>query len=333
MVVIPEDPYVCVGYFQEPTKEVDLGFCRRHNYPVIKRETGGGAVFIDSGQLFVQWVCQPGFLPRKVEHRFQLFTKVMIETYKFFGIKAYYYPINDVHVDGKKIVGSGAATIGEAEVVTGNFLYDFNPEVMTQVLNLPNAPFRKAIGESINNYMTWIKRELNDPPSYAEIIAIYKNKCEQVLGGELIAGEFTSAELKAIEEAEAKLRQGGDALKQVSESSAQHKNRLVKIHAGVWAGWFFYQANGFGIEVHSQMRDHKLELIRFHPRSSDHHAWDLKELEKELIASPMEEAGIRNRIESYLARTARTNQWMTADEWTEAVMLLKRSVDKMRGHG
>lgn len=333
VVAIPEDPYVCIGYFQDAAKEVDLDFCRQQNYPVIKRETGGGTVFIDSGQLFVQWVCQPGFLPRKVEHRFQLFNKAIIETYKFFGIKAYHYPINDVHVDGKKIVGTGAATIGEAEVVTGNFLYDFNPEIMTQVLNLPNATFKKAIGESLNNYMTWIKRELNDPPSYATIVATYKKKCEQVIGSKLLTGEFTAAELKAIEKAEAKLRQG-DGLNTVGKSSTQHKNRVVKIHAGVWAGWFNYQANGFSMEVQTQMRDNALESIRFYPADSkDHKELKLNGLEKVLINAPMKAEEIKSRIEQFLEQGTQADTLLSADEWTNVVMLLKQEVDKMTGHG
>ena len=32
---IPEDPYMCVGYFQDPTNELDLKYCKENNLPII----------------------------------------------------------------------------------------------------------------------------------------------------------------------------------------------------------------------------------------------------------------------------------------------------------
>lgn len=329
-MVIPEDPYVCIGYFQDATKEVDLNYCRNNNIPVIRRETGGGTVYIDSGQLFVQWICQPGFLPPKVEHRFQLFNKALIETYKFFGIQAYHYPINDVHVEGRKIVGTGAATIGEAEVITGNFLYDFDPEIMTQVLSLPNTAMRLVIGESLKNYMTWIKREIGDPPSYSEIIKVYRKECEKILGARLMDGEFTGEEVRAIEQAEAKLKRE-DWLHKVKPSILK-KNRLVKIHAGVWVGWIAFKVNDFTIEVFSQMRNNTLEMIHFHLPPTINPKWKLNKLEEILIASPMEEDEIRERVDGFFTEIDRSNTLMTASHWTEAVMHIKKEVQKMSGN-
>ena len=125
----------------------------------LEGETGGGAVYIDKGQLFVQWIFQQSSLPRRVDKRFELFVKPLIETYKFFGIDAYYYPINDVHVKGKKIVGTGAGTIGEAQIITGNFLFDFNYQTMLESINLPNQDFHDAVARNLNHYLTNMTKE------------------------------------------------------------------------------------------------------------------------------------------------------------------------------
>ncbi|MCH8231309.1 MAG: lipoate--protein ligase family protein [Bacteroidetes bacterium] len=125
VLVTPQSRYMCIGFFQDAALELNLDYCQKNHIPVIRRETGGGTVYIVEGQLFVQWIFQKGVLPARSDHRFQLFIKPLVETYKFFGIDAYYHPVNDVHVDGKKIAGTGAGTIDDAEVVTGNFLFGF----------------------------------------------------------------------------------------------------------------------------------------------------------------------------------------------------------------
>ena len=54
IMVAPNAPYVCIGYHQDMQKEVDLEYCAEHGLPVYRREVGGGAVYLDNGQLFTQ---------------------------------------------------------------------------------------------------------------------------------------------------------------------------------------------------------------------------------------------------------------------------------------
>jgi lipoate---protein ligase len=42
-------------------------------------------------------------------------------------------PINDVHVNGKKIGGTGAAQMGIAEILVGSLMYTFDKKTMSQV--------------------------------------------------------------------------------------------------------------------------------------------------------------------------------------------------------
>ena len=56
ILVAPAEPYVCIGYHQDVTQEVDLDYCQAHDIPVFRREVGGGAVYLDGNQLFYQVV-------------------------------------------------------------------------------------------------------------------------------------------------------------------------------------------------------------------------------------------------------------------------------------
>src|SRR5512136_2678247 len=63
ILVAPTDPYVCIGFHQELLKEVDVEYCRAHGLPIVRREVGGGAVYLDRNQVFAQWIFHRDALP------------------------------------------------------------------------------------------------------------------------------------------------------------------------------------------------------------------------------------------------------------------------------
>lgn len=228
VLATPAGPYVSIGFHQDLEAEIDVSFCAERDLPVLRRETGGGAVYLDHDQLFVQWVMAPESLPLRIEARFRLFTEPLVNTYRELGLEAYFRPVNDVHVNGRKIVGTGAAHIGNAEVLVGNLIFDFDTEVMARVLRVPFAAFREQVTRSLDQYMTSIKRELGHVPDRQAVADIYLRECAKVLGRELVPGELTDGERAAVQEA-------GDRL--ASESFLHKAGGLrrdgVKIHEDV----------------------------------------------------------------------------------------------------
>ncbi len=250
VLATPAEPYVCIGFHQDLEAEIDLAFCREQELPILRRETGGGAVYLDKDQLFVQWVMARDSLPLKVEERFEIFTRPLIDTYHELGLDAYFRPTNDVHVGGRKIVGTGAAHIGNAEVLVGNLIFDFDTEVMARVLHAPSAAFREQVGRSLREYMTSMRRELGYVPDPKQVAEIYTQKCAQTLGTELVPGKLTDAELVAIEEVDRRFR---------SESFLRQPGGLrrdgVKIHEDVQV---VERMHG-KVRVAARMREGKIE--------------------------------------------------------------------------
>ncbi|SFC99218.1 lipoate-protein ligase A [Thiohalospira halophila DSM 15071] len=163
-LVNPEDPYVCVGLHQDIGLEVDQDWCQEQGLPIIRRHVGGGAVYLDRDQLFFHFIYPSGKAPRFVADIYVHYIEPVLRTYRRFGIPATFRPVNDIHVDGRKIGGTGAATIGDATVMVGSFMFDFDVESMARSLRVPSEKFRDKLRSGMADYITTFQRELGERP-------------------------------------------------------------------------------------------------------------------------------------------------------------------------
>ncbi len=323
VLVTPETPYMCIGFFQDAENELDINYCKQNQLPIIRRETGGGAVYIDSGQLFVQWIFQQSSLPKRVDKRFELFVKPLIETYKFFGIDAYYHPINDVHIDGKKIVGTGAATIGESQVMTGNFLFDFDYSAMINSIHVPNSDFRDSVTKNLKKYLTNINRELVSPPKREEVRDVYIQKCEEIFGLKVEFGNFTDIELMEIEKTENKFLKESWLFQIVKRPS---KDKLFKIHLGAWIGYMNHSFNKGSLNALITMKDNCIEEIKLKIISQETLNYSIENIENNLIGVKMERELINEKVKAIVKSDV-------CKEWVECIYKIKKLQLQQSGHG
>src|SRR3972149_4838367 len=81
MLISPDAPYVSIGRHQDVDREVDRAVCAELGFPVIRREVGGGAVYLDGNQLFTQWIFAAEHLPATVEERFTLYCNTLLDAH------------------------------------------------------------------------------------------------------------------------------------------------------------------------------------------------------------------------------------------------------------
>ena len=163
-LVSPATPYVCIGFHQDAEQEVDLDFCKKNNIPVFRRNLGGGAVYLDGNQLFFHLILHrdnPAIPHGKISF-YKKFLQPVIDVYRHIGIAADYKPVNDVLVEHRKISGTGAAEIGECIVFVGNLIVDFDYDMMSRVLKVPDEKFRDKVHQTIKANLTTIRRELGN---------------------------------------------------------------------------------------------------------------------------------------------------------------------------
>lgn len=171
IILRPATPYVCLGFHQDAQQEIDLDFARENNIPVFRREVGGGAVYLDGNQLFFQLILKrdrPG-VPADIASFYKKFLQPVIDTFITFGVKAEYKPVNDIITNGRKISGTGAAQVDDMLILVGNFIQDFNYDMMSKCLRVPDEKFRDKVYKTMYENLTTFKRETGSIPSNEDL--------------------------------------------------------------------------------------------------------------------------------------------------------------------
>jgi len=185
VLVSPLSPIGSIGYFQDAEKEVDLQHCKESGIPLMRREIGGGATYLDGNQVFYQliWKKENPRFPKRIQEIYPWFSEAPIEVYKSFGIETRFQIINDIVTkEGKKIAGEGGGNIGECMVFVGGILLDFDCRAMSQMLKVPDESFRERIYKTMQENLTTMKRELGTAPPREEVVAVLKEKFQKKVG-------------------------------------------------------------------------------------------------------------------------------------------------------
>jgi lipoate-protein ligase A len=315
ILVSPNQPYVCIGYHQDAEKEVDLAYCHAYGLPVLRREVGGGAVYLDHGQVFTQWAFHPGHLPQSLEERFELFIRPLVATYQALGVNAYHRPINDIHVDGKKIGGTGAAHMGRAEVVVGSLMFSFDKATMARVLKVPSEKMRDKIFESLEQYMTTIGEQLAPMPERRMVKELYLEKCAAVLNAELLPGEWRPEEEAVAAELDARftsddwLHQKG-GLRQVG----------VKIHEDVRVMETAFKTPGGLIRVTLCLREDQVDDVAISGDFTLLPASALGSLEQAVLGLDLTRDSLVTHIQEVYRKLAIQSPGVSPEHFAQAIL-------------
>ncbi|MCD6510903.1 MAG: lipoate--protein ligase family protein [Thermoprotei archaeon] len=245
----PSSPYVCIGIHQLPELEVDLEFCKRVGVPVVKRQVGGGAVWLDENQVFYHVIVHKDHeLARGTPADFfKKLLKVIVKFYRSYGIPAEYKPVNDVVVHGKKISGNGAARLYDAMVLIGNVILNFNAEMASKVLRVPSEKMRDKVFKTMQEWVSSMKGELGYIPPRDEIVRRLIECFEDALRIRLVKGELTAEEKSVWEGLVEKFKSpswmyGGFYDKQSLLEGYAPGTRIVKIREGHFILFVDYKA-------------------------------------------------------------------------------------------
>ena len=290
----PRRPYVCVGRHQELAREVDLEACRRQRLPVMRREVGGGAVFLDHGQVFFQLVWHPKEVPAHIQDAFEYFARGPVDCYRKLGVTgAHFHPVNDLQVSGRKIGGLGAASIGGGFVFVGSIIMSFNARAAASVLRIPDEKMRDKVAQSIDAYVSSLEKELGHsvPPPVVrkELVGAF----ERALGVRLVPGQLRPGERESYRRWVGKMR-SREWLDEVRLEKEGHKP--IRITGHVYLGHGVHKAPGGLVRVTLMVAsDDVVEALL----SGDFYAiGDARAVIEKALLGPADAGAMKVRLES-----------------------------------
>ena len=296
VVVSPLTPLASIGYFQDAEKELDLEFCKKSGIPYMRREVGGGATYLDGNQIFYQliWKKDNPRFPRVMKDTFPWFSEAPVETYRNFGIQAEYRAINDIVTkEGRKIAGEGGGDIGECMVFVGGILLDFNYEIMSRILKVPDEKFRDKIFKTMEENVTTLKRELGTAPPRNDVVRVLRAEFEKRVG-ELEPASLSPEIVSKMRELE---------LWMTSDDFLHKKTpkipKGVKIREGLEIFYGLHKAKGGLIRTAEEISENKIEDITISGDFSFTPKEQLGGVEKALVGTPLDEDRIVEKVDAY----------------------------------
>ena len=290
-ILAPDSPYVSIGRHQDARYDVDIEYCRAHGIPVMRREVGGGAVYLDGNQLFYQLVIHKDnpLAPARKEDFYRKFLQAPIATYRELGIDARYKPVNDiVTAEGRKISGNGVAEIGDFIVFVGNIIVDFDYDTMVRVLRVPDEKFRDKVYKTLRDNLSTIRRELGGAPPFDELRELLASKFEDILGPMERVGQI-EPELRAKAEEVSCWLFGDEWL--FSGGRRRKLTKRVKIREGVEVLQRVYKAPGGLLRAIFRLEEGRIHDVSLSGDFFLYPAEALEELENALEGLTPEETG------------------------------------------
>jgi lipoate-protein ligase A len=131
-------PAVVMGRFQSLRNEVDAQAAQRLGIEVVRRISGGGAMFIEPGNTITYSIVAPVSLVDGMtfEQAYAFMDQWVIAALDTLGIKAWYQPLNDITSSAGKIAGAAQARRGGAVLHHVTMAYDIDAVRMLEVLRV-----------------------------------------------------------------------------------------------------------------------------------------------------------------------------------------------------
>ena len=159
---------VVIGLNQNAAEEIDQAFVEEHGVTVVRRMTGGGAVYHDLGNLNYSFITDLG---KAEELSIRRFTEPVCRALAALGIRAETSGRNDILVDGKKVSGVAQRVFRGRILHHGTLLFDSDMGMVAGALRVDPAKFQSKSAKSVRSRVGNIRDHLPEGTTLAEFWA------------------------------------------------------------------------------------------------------------------------------------------------------------------
>jgi len=190
------EPSVIIGSNQAVENEADLNFCTENNIQIIRRLSGGGAVYHDTGNLNYCFIHEKTATPLSAD-----FLKPIVNALTTLNIPVEIGKRKDLWLDGYKISGTASHISKNRELHHGTLLYDTNLIKLHQALNPEKRDvIRKAtasIPSPVKNIRTFIEQKNGIAPDKSVFFGEFTRTLLNLYGIDTLTS-FSDEELEII---------------------------------------------------------------------------------------------------------------------------------------
>lgn len=190
-----QPPAISIGYFQSLEEEVDLQACHQHHVDVVRRITGGGAVYHDA-ELTYSIVIEENHpaMPQNIIQSYERICNALILGFKQLNIDSSFAPINDILAGGKKISGNAQTRKQGIVLQHGTVLLDVNVDTMFSLLKVPDEKLKDKLITDARQRVTSMKAVLGREVSFDETAQAMRKGFEEAFDVTFNPGYLTSEE-------------------------------------------------------------------------------------------------------------------------------------------
>jgi len=158
-------PSIIIGKHQNTIEEINPDKVKEKNITVVRRISGGGAVYHDKGNLNFSFLTKHS---NDSINNFRKFTEPVTETLKKLGVNAELSGRNDITVDGRKVSGNAQFTNTKSMFSHGTLLFDSHLEDVVEALNVKVDKIESKGIKSVRSRVANIKEFLKEPLTIEE---------------------------------------------------------------------------------------------------------------------------------------------------------------------
>ncbi|MDR2536010.1 MAG: lipoate--protein ligase family protein [Treponema sp.] len=195
-------PTVSVGYFQRLEEEADLESCKQRGVDVVRRISGGGAVFHHAELTYsiIMPIDHP-LAGLTIRESYETLCAGPIQGLALLGASCEFAPINDILGGGKKISGNAQTRRMGCILQHGTILLDLDLDLMFELLRVPlikmkDKTSKASVIQDVKARVTSLKALLGRAVSYEETQSALTAGFRQALGLDfsVCSSSITSAE-------------------------------------------------------------------------------------------------------------------------------------------
>ena len=160
------EPSIIIGRNQNTIEEIDPDAVEARGIHVVRRISGGGAVYHDLGNLNFSFIAP---YAKQRFNRYEAFTRPVVMVLRELGVPAELGGRNDLVADGRKISGNAQFVTGDRMFSHGTVLVDTDLDVMPTVLTPKPGKIESKGHKSVRSRVANIREFLKEPLTAEEL--------------------------------------------------------------------------------------------------------------------------------------------------------------------